>query len=91
LLKNNAVLEISIFDKKGNPNGKVVCKVISSDGTEEKVSSKVFNEKGKELINAEEVYNCDENNFSVDVKAILPGDQSKSMNMKDMEIKANNA
>jgi len=91
LMKNNAEVEMSMFDKKGNPSGKVVYKVLSSNGTEAKVNSKVFNEKGKELTSAEGNYKCDGNNFSVDMKAMLPGDQAKSMNMKDMEIKTNNA
>ena len=89
LLKNNAEVEMSMFDKKGNASGKVVYKVLSSNGTEAKVNSKVFNEKGKELTNAEGTYKCEEGNFSVDMKAMLPGDQSKAM--KDMEVKTNNA
>jgi hypothetical protein len=91
LLKNNAEIEMSMFDKKGNPSGKVIYKVLSSNGTEAKVNSKVFNEKGKELTSAEGTYKCDGGNFSVDMKAMLPGDQAKSMNMKDMEVKTNNA
>lgn len=91
LLKNNSEVEMSMFDKKGNPSGKVVYKVLSSNGTEAKVNSKVFNEKGKELTSAEGNYKCDGGNFSVDMKAMLPGDQAKSMNMKDMEVKTNNA
>ena len=50
---------------------------------------KVFNEKGKELTNAEGTYKCEGGNFSVDMKAMLPGDQSRAM--KDMEVKTNNA
>ncbi len=91
LLKNNAEVEMSMFDKKGNPTGKVVYKVLSSNGTEAKVNSKVFDEKGKELTTAEGTYKCEAGNFSVDMKAMLPGDQAKSMNMKDMEVKTNNA
>lgn len=91
LLKNNAEVEMSMFDKKGNPSGKIIYQVLSSNGTEAKVKSKVFNEKGKELTNAEGIYKCDGNNFSVEMKAMLPGDQAKSMNMKDMEVKTNNA
>ncbi len=91
LLKNNAEVEMSMFDKKGNPSGKVIYKVLSSNGTEAKVNSKVINEKGKELTNAEGTYKCEGGNFSVDMKAMLPGDQAKSMNMKDMEVKTNNA
>lgn len=91
LLKNNAEVEMSMFDKKGNPSGKVVYKVLSSNGTEAKVNSRVLNEKGKELTNAEGTYKCDGGNFSVDMKAMLPGDQAKSMNMKDMEVKTNSA
>ena len=62
-MKNNAEIEMSMFDKKGNPSGKVVYKVLSSNGTEAKVSSRVFNEKGKELTNAEGTYKCNESNF----------------------------
>jgi hypothetical protein len=91
LLKNNTEVEMSMFDKKGNPSGKVVYKVLSSNGIEAKVNSKVFNEKGKELTNAEGTYKCEGGNFSVDMKAMLPGEQAKSMNMKDMEVKTNNA
>ena len=49
LLTNNAEVEMSMFDKKSEPSGKVVYKVLSSNGKEAKVSSKVYNEKGKEL------------------------------------------
>jgi hypothetical protein len=91
LLTNNAEIEMSMFDKKNEPSGKVVYKVLSSNGKEAKVNSKVFNEKGKELTTAEGTYKCDGNNFSFDMKAMLPGDQAKAMNMKDMEVKTNNA
>ena len=40
-----------MYNKKGNAAGKVVYKVLYSNGTEAKVNSKVFNEKGKELTN----------------------------------------
>jgi hypothetical protein len=91
LLTNNAEVEMSMYDKKGSSSGKVVYKVLSSNGTEAKVNSKVFSEKGKELTSAEGTYKCDKGNFSVDMKAMLPGDQAKSMEMKDMEVKTNNA
>ena len=77
LLKNNAEVEMSMFGKKGNPSGKVIYKVLSSNGTEAKVNSKVINEKGKELTNAEGFYKCEGGNFSVDMRAMLPGDQAK--------------
>ncbi len=91
LLTNNTEVEMSMYDKKGNPSGKVVYKVLSSNGTQAKVNSKVFSEKGKELTSAEGTYKCDGGNFSVDMKALLPGEQAKTMEMKDMEIKSNNA
>lgn len=91
LLTNNTEVEMSMFDKKNEPSGKVVYKVLSSNGKEAKVSSKVYNEKGKELSGGEGTYKCDGTNFSFDMKAMLPGDQAKAMNMKDMEIKTNNA
>jgi hypothetical protein len=89
LLKNNTEVEMSMFDKKGNPSGKVIYKVLSSNGLEAKVNSKVLNEKGKELSNAEGTYKCDGGNFSVDMKAMLPGDQAKSASLRDMEVKTN--
>lgn len=91
LLTNNAEVEMSMFDKKNEPSGKVVYKVLSSNGKEAKVSSKVFSEKGKEVGGGEGTYKCDGNNFSFEMKAMLPGDQAKAMNMKDMEVKTNNA
>lgn len=91
LLTNNTEVEMSMFDKKNEPSGKVVYKVLSSNGKEAKVSSKVYNEKGKEMGGGEGMYKCDGNNFSFDMKAMLPGDQAKVMNMKDMEVKTNNA
>ena len=91
LLTNNAEVEMSMFDKKNEPSGKVVYKVLSSNGKEAKVSSKVFSEKGKEISGGEGTYKCDGNNFSFEMKAMLPGDQAKAMNMKDMEVKTNNA
>ena len=91
LLTNNTEVEMSMYDKKGNNAGKMVYKVISSNGTQAKVNSKLFNEKGKELTSNEGTYKCDGSNFSVDMKAMLPGDQAKTMEMKDMEVKSNNA
>ncbi len=82
---------MSMYDRKGNTDGKVVYKVLSSNGSQARVNSKVFNEKGKELTSNEGTYKCDGNNFSVDMKALLPGDQAKTMEMKGMEIKSNNA
>ena len=82
---------MSMFDKKNEPSGKVVYKVLSSNGKEAKVSSKVFSEKGKEVGGGEGTYKCDGNSFSFEMKAMLPGDQAKAMNMKDMEVKTNNA
>lgn len=64
-----------MFDKKGNALGKVVYKVLSSNGTDAKVNSKVFNEKGNEFINSKGTYKCEGGSFSVDMKAMLPGDQ----------------
>jgi hypothetical protein len=91
LLTNNAEVEMSMFDKKNQPSGKVVYKVLSSNGKEAKVVSKVYNEKGKEMGGGEGSYKCDGNNFSFDMKALLPSDQTKAMNLKDMEVKTNNA
>jgi hypothetical protein len=91
LLTNNAEIEMSMFDKKNEPSGKVVYKVLSSNGKEAKVVSKVYNEKGKEMGGGEGIYKCDGTNFSFDMKAMLPSDQSKAMNMKDMEVKTNSA
>ena len=91
LLTNNVEVEMSMFDKKNEPSGKVVYKVLSSNGKEAKVSSKVFSEKGKEVGGGEGTYKCDGTNFSFDMKAMLPGEQAKAMNMKDMEVKTNNA
>lgn len=53
LLTNNTEVEMSMFDKKNESSGKVVYKVLSSNGKEVRVSSKVFNEKGKELSGGE--------------------------------------
>ena len=91
LLTNNTEVEMSMFDKKNEPSGKVVYKVLSSNGKEAKVISKVYNEKGKEMGGGEGTYKCDGTNFSFDMKAMLPGDQVNAMNMKDMEVKTNNA
>ena len=38
LLTNNAEIEMSMFDKKNEPSGKVVYKVLTSNGKEAKVS-----------------------------------------------------
>jgi hypothetical protein len=91
LLTNNTEVEMSMFDKKNEPSGKVVYKVLSSNGKEAKVISKVYNEKGKEMGGGEGTYKCDGTNFSFDMKAMLPSDQTKAMNMKDMEVKTNSA
>lgn len=45
LLKNNAKVEMSMYNKKGNTAGKVIYKMLYSNGTEAKVNLRFLTKK----------------------------------------------
>ncbi|MFC0183930.1 hypothetical protein SAMN04515674_102531 [Pseudarcicella hirudinis] len=86
LLTNNTEMEMTNYDKKGEPIGKISYKVISSTGNESKVSTRITDKKGKETLAGEGTYKCSGGVFSMSMKTMLPQEQMSGM--KDMEIKS---
>lgn len=85
LFTNNASMEMTITDKKGELTGTVQYKVLSVSGGESKVTTTNFDKKGKEIVKGEGIYRCVNGAFSVDMKAMIPAEQQsgfKNMTMK---------
>ena len=79
--QNGKTIEVSLYNKKGEPNGKRVSRVISVDkkgsdytGT---VVSENLDKKGK-LINGDTVYcHCVNGIYSLDIRMLLPKEQKE--------------
>ncbi len=87
--KNNSEIEITHYDKKGKLSSKSNTKVLnintSATGTDAKVKTTMFDEKGKKLIESDLDVRCANNIISMSLKNLMPQDQLSSM--KDMEVK----
>lgn len=90
LLTRDAEIIMSVYDAKGNENGKQIWKVdeLGQAGAawQARVKSQFIDKKGKEVTKAEGSYKCDGGSFKADMKMAMPQQQMEAY--KDMEVKA---
>ncbi len=89
-LQNNKTVEMTIYNKKGEPNGKQVYKIadVSTSGSTvtAHVNSEMFDKKGKTLTKASGNYKCDAGVMMVDMKMNIPAQQMEQF--KNADVKA---
>jgi hypothetical protein len=88
--KPGAVVETSLFDKKGKPDGKTVCavKAVENTSTGKKSSfvNTVLSESGKKQTEVKGTAQCQEGNLMLDLRNFVNEDQMKAF--KDMEVRS---
>jgi len=89
-LQNNKTVEMTIYNKKGDPNGKQVYKISEVSGSDATVSavvnSEMFDKKGKTVTKATGNYKCNGGVMMVDMKMSIPSQQMEQF--KNAEVKA---
>jgi hypothetical protein len=92
-LTDNSEIELTITDKKGNVSGKSIYKIsnVKKDGNtvSSVIHSIFYNEKGKQLSEAEGKFKCNGASIDVDMKMSISGEQMAAY--KDMEVIADDA
>ena len=89
-LQNNKTVEMTIYNKKGEPNGKQVYKISDVNGSGAAVSavvnSEMFDKKGKSMSKAIGNYKCNGGVMMVDMKMSVPSQQMEQF--KNAEAKS---
>jgi hypothetical protein len=87
---NNAEVQMTVYDKKGEVNGKLTYTISgavkSGNTTSANFTSEMVNEKGKSLSKGAGKYKCADGVLYVDAKVAMPQEQMSAY--KDMEVKA---
>ncbi len=82
-MTNNAKLQMTIYDKKGNTSGIQNIAITdvkkSGDSYESTVATSMTNDKGKVLSNATGRYKCSNGMLSADMKMFMPQEQMGKM------------
>lgn len=80
-LQANKTIEMTLYNRKGDPNGKQVFRVSnvsgSGSGMTAEVESESFNKKGKSIAKTTGTYGCKNGVLLVDMKMNLPQQQSQ--------------
>ena len=80
-LQKDKTIEMTIYNKKGEPNGKqvyLVSDVTNSGGTTTgKLASEMFDKKGKSIAKANSSVQCNGGVFSIDMRMMLPQQQAE--------------
>lgn len=91
-LQSNKTIEMTIYNRKGDANGKQVYKVGDVSGSGSSVSAVVntemFDKKGKTISKSTGTYKCDGGVMMIDMKMSIPSAQMEQF--KDAEVKAEN-
>jgi hypothetical protein len=89
-LQNNKTVEMTIYNKKGNANGKQVYSVTdvktvggSTTGT---IHSEMFNEKGKSIAKGVSNMKCTGGVLMIDMKMMLPQQQAEQFAKADATV-----
>lgn len=89
-LQANKTIEMTIYNRKGAPDGKQVYKiseVSNSAGTvSARVNSEMFDKKGKSITKASGNYKCTGGMMMIDMKMSIPSQQMEQF--KNAEVKA---
>ena len=90
-LQNGKTIEVSVYNKKGDPNGRNVYSVsnVTTGGgtTSGQLASEIFDKKGKSVGKATSVIKCTGGVMLIDMKLMLPQQQAEQFN--NAEVKAN--
>lgn len=91
-LQSNKTIEMTIYNRKGEPNGKQVYKIGDVSGSGASVSalvnSEMFDKKGKTITKASGNYKCDGGVMMIDMKMSIPAAQMEQF--REAEVKADN-
>jgi len=89
-LQKDKTIEMTIYNKKGEPNGKqvyLVSDVATSGGTVTgKLASEMFDKKGKSLAKANSSVQCNGGAFSIDMKMMLPQQQAEQAGQGETQV-----
>lgn len=89
-LQKDKTIEMTIYNKKGEPNGKqvyTVSDVASSGGTTTgKLNSEMFDKKGKSMAKASSSVQCTGGIFSIDMRMMLPQQQAEQANQSETQV-----
>jgi hypothetical protein len=88
-LQNNKTIEMTIYNKKGAPNGKQVYTVSdvksSGGGLTATVNSELFDKKGKTVAKGRSEIECNGGSMMVDMKMLLPSAQQEQFAKADVK------
>jgi hypothetical protein len=91
-LQKDKVVEMTIYNKKGEPNGRqvyTISDVVNGGGvTTASLASELFDKKGKSMAKANSVVKCDGGVMLIDMKMMLPQQQQEQYSKAD--VKADN-
>jgi hypothetical protein len=86
-LQDNKTIEMTIYNKKGNPNGKQIYTVsdVSNGGGEATatLNSEMFDKKGKSIVKSNSTIKCKDGVMMVDMKMNMPQQQSAQFSKAD--------
>jgi len=89
-LQKNKTIEMTIYNKKGEPNGKQVYLVsdVSSTGgvTTGALASEMFDKKGKSMAKASSTIKCAGGVMMINMKMMLPQQQSEQFSKADAKV-----
>lgn len=90
-LQNGKTIEMTVYNKKGDPNGRNVYSVsdVATGGgtTSGKIASEEFDKKGKSIAKSNCVIRCNGGMMQLDMKLMLPQQQAEQFSSAD--VKAN--
>jgi hypothetical protein len=91
-LQNNKVVEMTIYNKKGDVTGKNVYNItdVKSSGgeTTSTVNSEMFDKKGKSTVKASSNIKCNGGVISIDMKMMLPQQQAEQFKTTDAKAES---
>jgi hypothetical protein len=91
-LQKNKVVEMTIYNKKGEANGRKVYQVsdvVTTGGvTSGNLATEMFDKNGKSMAKAASTVRCDGGVMMIDMKMMMPQEQQEKYN--NMEAKADN-
>ncbi len=91
-LQNNKTVEMTIYNKKGDPNGKNIYSITdvtaAGDATTGTLHSELFDKKGKSIAKGAGTIQCKGGILMVDAKMMLPAEQQEKFG--NAAVKADN-
>ena len=89
-LQNNKTIEMTIYNKKGDPDGKQIYTVndVKKDGSgaTSNFQSEMFNKKGKSMVKGAGTVQCKGGVMFVDMKVMLPQQQQEQFGKADAKL-----